>query len=294
MFLNLIKKSFNNIISNPILVLFLVLSSIITSIFVSFTIVQTNFYIFSLLSLCSFLFTAVFFAGWLGMFKELALRPEKKDEEISETEYRSLGGVFLESAGYNFVPFAIGLILHIIFVFIFFMIAKIFAAYLFGNPMELLKDIPANTENLMEYIKNIPDDKQLILYGWQLCFMASMLIYQFLFMYFFPALIFNSENNIFTRPFFAIKDAIIFLFENFFKSLGIYVFLLTLYISFAVLKAFLPDHPAVNLASIFFIVYFLNFAVMLICNYYGKNNSCSDRSYSIGENEDCNPTGKEE
>jgi len=296
MSVNLVKKSLSDIVKNPTITLFLVLYFIIISIMMATMGYQSNMIIATTLALTSFLFVAIFISGWLKMIKEVALK-KQEDENIEQEENneskRSLSAVFLEGIGENVIPFIIAISIYMIFSFIFAYAALLISMKYFGNPQELIMNAQ-NSPNLAEYINGLSQDDLVKLYAFPLSFMISVILCMFTFMYYFPAIAFNSKNGIFLKPFVAIKDNFCFLFKHFGKSILIYLSLCIINAVVAIIKkAYLPSHVLIDILYIFYVVYFLSFSVMLICNYYGKNYSCNNGGDCLGENKSDGEAGEE-
>jgi len=292
MFISLIKKSFNDIVKNPVITLFLVLYFITISLLFSCISWQKNMIIICTLVVTSFLFIAIFISGWIRVLKEIAL----KDENADNDKQKSYFPVFLEGIGENVVPSLFGIVIYFIFSVFFAYLAFLISIKIFGNPQELIKEIQAynNPAESMNYIKSLPADKLIQLYAFPISLMISASCCLFTFLYYFPAIVFNTKSGIFSKAFVALKDNFCFLFKNFFMSLGIYFLLGFIYSVVVVSKAYLPSNAVIDILYILFVIYFLSFAVMLICNYYGKKYSCSNGGDCLGENESVDNAGKED
>ena len=290
MFINLIKKSFDDVIKNPIITLFLVLYFIITSIIMTCISLQRNEIVAIVLILTAFLFIAIFIAGWFGVFKEISVQNPNEPKE------KSYIAVFLENIGINVIPCTIGLVIYFIFSLLFAYVAYIISLKLFGNPHEIIQQIQtfSNPNDAIEFIKGIPQDKLVSLYALPLMLMGATSLCFFTFMYYFPAIAFNKKSSPFSKAFVALKDNFCFLFKHLLCSVCYYLILCFIYVSVMMLKTIVPSNFAVDILFIFFIIYYMSFAIMIICNYYGQDHSDYNRADSLGENESDNSVSEEE
>ena len=296
MFINLVKKSFFDIVKNPIIALFLVLYFIVSGLLIgTLGSLHGNLTIQLALAVTAFAFIAIFTAGWLGVIKEVSV---KKTEEEKEKGYVS---IFLESIGENIVPFLLGLIIYCVF-----LAGCIYGAYFlaikyFGNPQEIIMGAQAS-QDLMTYINSLSQEELEKLYAFPILFAIFSSVCMFLFMYYFPSMIFSEEKDIYKRAFIGFYDNFRFLFKHFFKSVLIFLFLFVIYAGFSIVKNlclfYMQSYPyfieILAVLFIFFIIYFMSFAVMLICNYYGENHSCNNGSDSLGEDKSDDKDGKED
>ena len=295
MFIDLVKKSFLDVVKNPIIALFLVLYFIIFSLLAGCLGTQSNLVIWLMLAFSTFLFIAIFTAGWLRIIKEIALKDPNKARE------KTYVGMFFESVGENVIPVFVGLIIYIIFSMVFVYFAFLISIKFFGNPQEIIMQAQASPD-IIAFINSLPQEELEKLYAFPILFMISTAVCAFLFMYYFPSIIFSEKKNVFLKAFISLKDNFCFLFKHFFKSILIFLFIFMIYAGFSIARSlcvfYLHDYRLVMeilaILSILFIIYFLSFSIMLICNYYGKQNSCNNRPDGIGENKSDDSVGKED
>ena len=277
-----IKKSFDCIISNPSITLFLVLYLIASSILAAIIMSATTKIIAQILVLCLLALILVFLSGWFKIIKESTEKEKIKDKNFY--------AIFLEGIGEGIVPVSIGALLYIVFVFVSILVAQVVAYNVFGDInffMEELNKISTEQYNIAQYINSLDINKQYTLYGWNICIMVSVLIFNFLSMFYFPAIL-SSNKKIILRPFIAIWDSLKFLFKNFFATvfIGLYLCILNMAIAFLkFLNARFLQNQIVSVILLLIYIYFISYAVMLIFNYYEAKNNSSDRTDSIRENE---------
>ena len=288
MFINLLKKSFLDVVKNPIITLLLVSYFIIISMLAGCLRLQSNMLIWYMLAFTSFLFVAIFMAGWFRVIKEISL---KNPEEEKESSYIAK---FLEGIGENVIPYSVGIFIYAVISMIFVYIAFLISTKLYGNPQEIIMKAQASAD-IKQYMDSLSSEEMAKLYAFPISFIISTTFCMFLFMYYFPSMIFSEVKNLFAKPFVALKDNFCFLFKHFFKSVGIYIVLCFINITAVLIKhLYLPGHVLVDILYLFYVIYFLSFAVMLICNYYGQNYSCNNRPDSLGENKSDDSAGEED
>ncbi len=281
----LIKKSFKDVNNSPAITLFLVLFLILLSLFIPYVfILQPK--IFGLLVLvCIFLLFAVFFGGWLQLF-----------DEAGKEEKKPLTGVFFEGAGKNIIPSIIAIIIYSIAIVLVSYIAIAISLKAFGDPSFLMKDISAisgDSNAYLDYINNLSSDKMFILYGWQITFTLLYSVFNFFFMFLPPAFIKTEAKNVFLKPLNAYLECFKFIFKNFGISIGLYAIFCLAFMLMGILKALTSFNPILSVVNLFIHIYFVSYVVMIIFNCYEQKNSNSDRSDSVGEDNNGDTTGEQ-
>ena len=287
MFSGLIKKSFDTVNENSTITLFLVLYLIAINLILPYTFFAKSIITSSVLSICLFLLSAVFVAGWINVLKESVDKEKLKEKNFL--------AIFLEGVGKNVVPVGIALIGYAFLLAIVLFFTGKAAQYLFGSLDFLFRDIftLSNEQNaFMDYIKTLSTDKLFIIYGWQLSFMLAITIYNFIFLFMAPILACDIKTNSFLKPFVAFKDAICFTFKKFFPVLGLY-FLICLCASILnILRAVMSFNVVFAIIFLFINIYFVSYVIMLLFNYYEQNH-CNNGADCIGQDETCNKSGEE-
>lgn len=275
-----IKNSFKKVVENPSITLLFVVFLIIINFFTSFIITTSNKITVFLLAICLFLFICAFFSGWFQVVKETR-------GEIREKNYFA---IFLEGTGKNLVKTILGVVLYIIAFTFFVFIARMIALKVFGSLDFLFVDIQSiapDSTSLMNYFNNLSDNQKYIILGWQMSFIWTLTIFNFLSLFYFPALIYSSAKNVFVAPFLALIENLIFTFKNFFYILLIFIFLNLIHFFLAVLNALFASNPIMSLLLLFIYIYFAGFVVVLIFNYYEQKNNSINRSDSVREDKSC-------
>lgn len=283
----LYKKSFSNVVANPTITMFLVLFLILSNLMAVYMFSSKTVIVATILSFCLFMLTLSFISGWLYIVKEISIEGEK--------ENKNYFSVFLEGIGKNIIPVGIGSFIYTLLLVLVLLITGKIAFLLFGSLDFIAKDITVLTQDTNQFIQHLEklnDNQKYILYSWQLCFIFASAVFNFILLYYFPSIIYN-EKNIFLRAFSALWIAIKFLFKNFFSSLFVYLTIYLTYFALSILKFFFMQNTIISILILFFYIYFICGAVMLIFNYYGQKNNCNNRCDSIRENETIDRVSKE-
>ncbi len=285
--INSIKKSFNCIVENPSITLFLVLFMIGANILASYVLAAKVQVIGQILILCLFALLFVFFSGWFKVIKESCDR-----EKIKEKNFYSL---FLEGIGANIVPVSIGIVIYTIFMFLSILCAQFVALHFFGDInffIEGMTKVANEQGNIMDYFSTLDVNQKFAIYGWNLCIIAFVALFNFIFTFYFPAM-FDSEKNVFLRPLISIWEGLKFLFKNFFGAIGLTLFIYVINTVLAILNARFAQNTIISIILLLIYIYFVSFVVMLIFNYYETKNNSSDGSDCIGQDEVGNTVGEE-
>lgn len=288
MIFNLIKKSFNTVIENPSITFYFVLFLIILNFLAYYITTSNNFYVSVTLITASLLLSFAFSSGWFQVIKESCDK-----EKIKEKNYFS---IFLEGVGKNIIPVSIAMIVYFLLFAIVIYLTSLIANALFGNLNFILNDIltpQGNTLNINEFLNNLSDSQKYTLYAWQLSFMAAGALFNFVLMFYFPAVIKDSDKNIFLKPFFAFLNSICFLFKNFLGAVSIFLLIYALYFLMSFSRMFISSNNFLMVLLLFIYIYFISTSIMLIFNYYEQKNLCNNGSDSIGQDETCNKISEE-
>lgn len=295
-FLDLIQKAFDKVVKSPAMTLQLVIYLIVINFLTPYVFISEHKSVAIILICCIFLFSTAFISGWFQVVKEFTKKDLMGEFKIP---------ILLEGIGKNFLSTLIASLIYLGFLALSLYLTSLVAQLLFGNMNFLVQDlktIPQNPSAYFEYIKNLPVDKLYIIYGWQVCFIISSAIFNFLFMFYFPTLISDTTKCQFLRPFKAFYKSLCFTFKNFFMSLGLYLFIHIIYISLGIFRAVLMSFigkvaalgAVISMIYLVAYIYFICFVVMLLFYYYEEKNSCSNGSDCIGQNENGDIISKED
>ena len=130
---NIYKKSFEIVVQNPAITLFLVIFLIASNLLAGFMFTSNTKIVAMVMSFCIFMLSLCFVSGWLNIIKDCA-----KDEKSKEKNYLS---IFLEGIGKNIIPVGIGSFIYtLILMVVLFLTGKI-AHQAFGSLDFILKDL---------------------------------------------------------------------------------------------------------------------------------------------------------
>lgn len=287
MIVELVKKSYKTIVNTPAITLYLVLFLIAINLLAPFIAYARIPVVGMILILCAFFFCSCFFAGWCQILKENTNKEIDKDKKYFP--------IFLEGVGKNIVPISFGLIIYIVSFLAVIVLASFIAAKCFGRLDFIFRDMMSLNQNMspLDYINNLNDNQKYILYGWQFCFIIAGAIFNYITMFYFPAIVFETKANILLNPIKSIYTSICFTFKNFFKTLGIYLAIYLVYFVLTIIRGFIGNNFILGVILLFIYIYFICCVIMLIFNYYEAKNNSSNRSDSFGQDEIINSAGKE-
>ncbi len=282
-----VKNAAKSVAYNPSLVLFPVLYIILLNILLVLGAKSKIVAVSLIFFVCAFLFTAAWTSGWFGMIKKSFVNPQN-------TQKQPQLPIFFENVGKNIISVGLGLVLYMALAALGAVIITALATKIFGSLDFVIRDLQAAKETgitMAQYFKTLPTDKMYIIYGWQILFVLSYFIFNFLMTFFFPALMDETDENVYLKPFIAIKNSIVFVFRNFLAICACYI--VSLFISSAL--SIVENIKFSNIVSINSIIsvilflihlYFGVFMIVLIFNYYENNRH--NRGNCIGENGSCN------
>ena len=167
------------------------------------------------------------------------------------------------------------------------LLAQFIALKKFGDInffMDAIAKLTQENGNLAQYFNGLDDNQKYIIYGWNICIMLSLMAFNFISLFYFPAVFYN-DKKIFLRPLAAIWDSLKFLFKNFFPAIALSIFIYALNMILAFLNAQFAQNVILSVLLLLVYIYFISYIVMLIFNYYEAKNNCINRADSIGENE---------
>ena len=282
-----IKKSFvitykNLILAQPF-VLFLLVFSILSGGLYS---VQKNAIAFLVFGLSLIFLFVAFLAGWFYMAKKTIAFELYENLDDEEKSLKSFGLIkqFFPGVGEYFLP--------MVGIFILFMLLSAITAFLvyktglkfIGAPnfdAEAFKAASVSAVKMQEYLASVPIEKVKNFIYWICLVSFSGMIFQFLTMWFVPAMFYNAKN-----PFKALFLGLKFLFKNFFASIGIALFLLIFNIFVSMVNSLLAFNVILSLIGFLLFFYYGTYFIVLIFLYYGQNGESSAKDY-INNRPDC-------
>ena len=235
-------------------------------------------------SLCLLLLALSFFAGWFELIKN----------HVKETTDKK--NIFLEGIGKNIIPVAIGAMIYFIAAYCLIYLVNIIISHFFAEPAEIIKALTASmsvSNDISQYAQNLSEQQQMGLKVWRWSMFSLNAIMHYMFLFYMPALIEDSKNNIFLKPLSALLKAIKFNFKNFIPTFSIFAIIGIVNIFLGVFLMLTFANKILALLSFFLYIYFSIIIVMIIFNYYEQQNNCIDRCDCIREDESCNKTCEE-
>ena len=285
---NIYKKSFSQVMTNPVVTLFLILFIIVSNLFMSYAYSAKSIITTLIVSTCAFLLSMCFIAGWFSVIKDVS-----KDTQTQNKNYFS---IFMEGIGKDVFPVSIACLIYGILLTIILILTGKIAHHAFGSLDFITKDIiPIAQDNsaLMEYLNKLTDEQKYVISAWELSLIFSTMVFNFLMLFYFPSIIYNEKTNIFLKPLVGLKDGICFLFKNFFGALAIHISIYIVYMLIGIINAALGNNFVISILLVFFNIYFISIAIMLIFNYYEQKNHCNNGSDSIGQDKNIDKSSEE-
>lgn len=256
------KESFN--ITNKYIILAtpLILFSLLSSIYILFSI-NGNLISIVIAVILFTLMLAAFLSGWFNMIKCCVQTPENDDPNSLMKEFPAgVGEYFLQILGLMFNTFVFSLIMLII-------------SYFAG--MKLIGDIGVSADSISKAMESITalkafmlslSQEQLIrLNAWNLLLFGIVSIVYFLIMFYSPALFFK-EKNPYKAFWIALKDLFS---KKFFKNLALYLILFATYFILSILTTMFGANIFMHFIFTLINFYYLVLAVVSIYNFYYNN-----------------------
>lgn len=285
--INIYKKSLLTTFSNPSITLFLVLFLIASNLMTSYMQASYSNSVATILFFCITMLSVCFVSGWSLVIKDVSSEEKK--------ENKNYFGIFFEGIGKNIISVGIGCFIYTFLLVVVFVITGKIAHETFGSLSFIQSDLanlPQDNKAIIDYFTNLSSEKEFIITSWILSLFLATTIFNFVTLFYYPAIIYSNLKNEFAKPFVALKDSIVFLFKNFFASLLIYFSILFIYFLIMFLNANFSANSAISIIVLLFYIYFISFTLMLTFNYYGQRNNCNNRADSIGQNEDCDKSSE--
>ena len=288
-----IKKSVLITIDNPILTMSFVIYLIFLTLALPKLFVAQNLLIFALISILTTALSAAFLSGWLQMIKS-AIKNSKKEnrsEEEKLEEFNQIKKDFFCAVPVYTLPLLVAIILYLIMFALLTGLSANIANHYIGSLDFLIKDanvISQGGEALQKFILNLPKEKIMILYGWQLLFDFVIGSFNFLLMFWLSALYYPQKCSL--NPISALKNSILAIIKHPIRSAGLYLTILFLGFLFRALGMLLSSNVILYFIFMILFIYFVVFIFVLIFDYYESRfyNHNTDGCDFIGQNKTCN------
>lgn len=257
--LNIIKNSFE--ITNKYIILAtpLILFSLISSLYLVFSL-RGTFMAVAIALVLFFLMLGAFLAGWFYMLKQSILFPDKEDTTPLIKEFPAgVGEYFLSVLG---------------FLAIYFVIQLVFMLITQQIGMKFIGDIGISPEAISNSIKDpeallgsLSAEQVSKINKWNVLMFLTMTSASFIMMFFPQALVFKDKN-----PLKAFAEGVKSLFSRkFFTNLGLFLLILASYVALSLLTVFFGTNIVVHFVFTLINFYYFVYVAVLLFNYYYKN-----------------------
>ena len=238
----------------------LILFSLISTIYIAFSLSGGKFInlIFTVIILT--LMTAAFISGWLFMVKTAVEYPETDEPNL-------LIKHFMSGIGEYFISSLVALII-IFTLFIFMFIGTYFVGInVIGNPniaTDALSEAMKNTTALSQFASSLTKDQLLKLNAWNFLLMGGILLTYFLTFLYMPALFFKNKNP-FKAFFISLKDLVS---KKIINTFLIFILIIAVNCIISVLTTIFNTSPILYFILTLLNFYFITIATVGIFYYY--------------------------
>lgn len=283
---DIIKKSLIITKNNPILTLAFVIYLIILSLFLP---KLANFQVSWLILVVLFgilMLNAGFFAGWLEMIKR-SIENSKKDYENDEEKFFdtiNLRKHFFEAIPPYIIPVAVTMVLYYVLFLGLILLCTQVADKFIGNIDFLFRDIKSLTQSnavALEYLKNLSEEKLMIIYGWNALFTASIAIFGVLTV-FWPSALYYGKNGS-KNPLRAFWNSFTAIFKKPLGVIGLNIFIAVLIMALMSIGGVFALNPITSFIYMILSIYFFVFLAVLIFNYYSVNFGSKEKCEIVKE-----------
>lgn len=260
--LNCIKESFNLTNKYIILATPLILFSLLSSLYILFS-VNGNLISLLIALVLFFLMLTAFLAGWFFMIKNCIVEPDKDEPNSMIKEFPAgVGEYFLPVMGLIFNTFIISLILLII---------SYFAGMKFigdiGISADALSKAMESVTALKAFLVSLTDEQLFKLNAWNILLFLTMSVTYFLIMFYSTAMFFK-EKNPFKAYFISLKDLFS---RKILKNIMLYLILFVSYFILSVLTTIFGMNVIMHFIFTLLNFYYMVFAAVLVFDYYYEN-----------------------
>ena len=282
------SKAFNVVKDSPFITLYFVLYLIILFLIIPVMLAGKNIFLTSILSVLSLLLTCAFMAGWFGMIKTavVAYKKDRSPEEKLEEAMRLKNNFFCSVSNY-ILPVILGFVVFVALLYLHSYVSDI----LFGKIDNVLSDISKysnNQEAFKTYLLTLPEStwSTIIKKGTFSYIVCSFLTMVYLFWA--ASLYLNKKCS--ENPIYAIGGAVKTMFQRFFETILIFVFLIVLNFVLMSLQAYYIDNVVISFVTMILRIYFAAYIIVLIFDLYEENqkdlpSDCCDRADCIRKDE---------
>ncbi len=281
---DIFSKAFHVVKDSPFITLYFVLYLIILFLIIPVMHAGGNIFLRSILSVLSLLLTCAFMAGWFGMIKTAVItyKKDKTPEEKLEEAVRLKNNFFCSVSNY-ILPVILGFVVFVALLYLHSYLSDI----LFGKIDNVLEDISKysnNQEAFKTYLLTLPESVwstiiKKVTFSYVICSFITMA-----YLFFAASLYLNKKCTL--NPIYAVGGAAKTMFQRFFETVIIFIFLIVLNFVLMSLQAFYIDNVVISFVTMILRIYFAAYIIVLIFDLYEQNqkdlpSDCCDRADCI-------------
>lgn len=282
--IKIFKKAFvilkeNPMIIQPFVLYMLVMSFTNRSLFAP----VENPWVHAISILSSFLLTAAFLAGWFHVIKKGVEQSKKVYSNDEEKVKDNLNIVkhFFPGVGEYFLSITFSIVIYLTIFFLVTLLAIKAGAHLIPRPdvtMVQMKALLLASKSSEEIVKSLSNETLIRLGLWSMYLMMISTALNFIMMYFFAAIFYESKN-----PFVAMFRSIKFLIRNFLGSMVIFLFLISLNFLISAISLIGGANIIVGIIGLLLMFYYAGYYFLVLFLYYEEKNTNNTRDNSIRE-----------
>lgn len=279
---NFIQKAFeltkdNIILAQPLIIFLIIISFTMTGLAN-----QTNHIAYVVIFTANVLLCTAFFSGWFYMIKKAvknANREFKNPQEKAEASL-ALGREFFPGVGEYFLPVSFTIVTYfVVYILLLFTSYKA-GMYFLPNPEldwhKLMSMGNASVVEMQKYVASFSFEQLRAINLWMLYMLGIAGLFTFLTMFLFPAVFDRNKTGkmagkkdfILYAPFMAFNRNIVFIFKNFFGSVGLLIFLFFVNFILSLLSILFNLNIVLTVVGLIISFYFMTYAAVLIFLYY--------------------------
>lgn len=285
---NIFSKAFNVVKDSPFITLYFVLYLIVLFLIIPIMLAGKNIFLTSILSVLALLLTCAFMAGWFGMIKTaiLVYKKDKSPEEKLEEAIKLKNNFFCSVSNY-ILPVILGFVILVAFLYLHSYLSDV----LFGKIDDVLSNIAKYSNNqdaFKNYLLSLPESTWSTIikkgiFSYIICSFFTMV-----YIFWAASLYLNKKCAI--NPFFAAFDCVKTMFNKFFETILIFIFLIVLNFILMSLQAFYIENVVISFVTMILRIYFAAYIIVLIFDLYEENqkylpSDCCDRTDCIRQDE---------
>lgn len=275
---NFVQKAFeltkdNVILAQPLIIFLIVLTFTLAGLAQ-----QKNHITYIIFFIANVLLCTAFFSGWFYMIKKAILNADKdyKNPEEKNKASMALGGEFFKGVGEYFlsVTFTIAayFVVYVLLLFVSYKAGLQFIPTPHLDWQKLMTMGNATPVEMQQYVSTLSFAQLKAINLWMLYGFGIVSVFSFITMFLFPAVFDNNKNGkkdfVLYAPYRAFNRNLIFIFKNFFGSLGLLIFLFFVNFILSILSIVFNLNIVLSVIGLIISLYFMTYAVVLVFLYY--------------------------